>query len=159
MKMKIDQAIRIYADFLNMSWISIAKLIDTKNNKAGEISIYDWLQANWEILVERKVLNMDEHLEIYDEGADYNGESSRITDLQALPTHKIIVRIKNGSHVFDFLNDENVVLDNVTFDKLVGFKEGFYVMEPEFKYILLTDNNGLERVIALDDIEFGLEEL
>jgi len=58
------------------------------------------------------------------------------------------------------LNNEHVILENIVFEKIVGFKNGFYVIEPEFKYVLITDNNlGLERVITLDEVEFELERL
>ena len=126
----------------------------------SEDSINDWLQANWELLVERKVLKINEYLEVYGEGADYNGASSRITDSEALPNFKVIVKSKNGDSILDVLNNEQVILNNAAFDKIVGFKNGFYTLEPEFQFVLITDDNlGLERVVAIGDIEFELERL
>ena len=158
--MKIDIAINTFVNFLNSSWIIVSQLLFERDYTTDEDSTNDWLQANWELLVERKVLKVNEYLEIYGEGADYNGASSRIIDPEALPNFKIIVKTKNGNSILDVLNNEQVRFENVTFDKIVGFKNGFYTLEPEFKYVLITDDNlGLERVVAIDDIEFGLERL
>lgn len=60
----------------------------------------------------------------------------------------------------DVLNDEEVTLVNIDFNKLIGFKNGFYIMEPEFNFVLLDDKNtNTERVVRLNDIEFELEKL
>lgn len=158
--MDIDKAIRVFSDFLNSSWIIVSQLLLNRDYTSNEDSINDWLQANWELLVERKVLKVNEYLEVYGDGADYNGASSRITDPEALPNFKVIIKTKNGNSVLDILNNEQVRFENVTFDKIVGFKNGFYTLEPEFKYVLITDDNlGLERVVAMGDIEFALERL
>ncbi|SEA67499.1 hypothetical protein SAMN05192529_14412 [Arachidicoccus rhizosphaerae] len=158
--MDIDKAIRIFSDFLNNSWIIVSQLLLNRDYTSNEDSINDWLQANWELLVERKVLKVNEYLEVYGEGADYNGSSSRIVDPEALPNFKVVIKSRSGNKILDILNDEQVVLENLTFEKIVGFKNGFYTFEPEFKYVLLTDDNlGLERVIVLDDVVFELERL
>lgn len=158
--MEIDKAIKIFVDFLNSSWTIVYQLLLNRDYTSNEDSINDWLQANWELLVERKVLKVNEYLEVYGEGADYNGISSRITGSEALPNFKVIVKTKNGNSILDVLNNEQVRFENVTFNKIVGFKSGFYTLEPEFKYVLITDDNlELERVVAISDIEFELEKL
>lgn len=158
--MEIDKAIRTFVDFLNSSWIIVSQVLLNREYTSNEDSVNDWLQANWELLVERKVLKVNEYLEVYGEGADYNGTSSRIADPEALPNFKVIVKTKNGNNILDVLNNEQVRFEYATFDKIVGFKNGFYTFEPEFKYVLITDDNlGLERVVAIGDIEFGLERL
>jgi hypothetical protein len=158
--MNIDKAIRVFADFLNNSWIIVSQLLLDRNYTSNEDSVNDWLQANWELLVERNVLKVNEYLEVYGEGADYNGASSRIVDPEALPNFKVIVKSKTGSKILDVLNNEQIILENVTFEKIVGFKNGFYILEPEFKYVLITDDTlGLERVIVMEEVEFGLERL
>ncbi|HVI46753.1 MAG TPA: hypothetical protein VM802_17880 [Chitinophaga sp.] len=158
--MNIDKAIREFADFLNRSWSVAYPLLIDRDYTSDEDSINDWLQCNWEILVERKVLKLNEYLEVFGEGADFNGASSRITDPNALPNFKVIIRSNSKPGVYDVLNDEVVILKGVSFEKLVGFKDGFYTLEPEFKYVLIIDNDSeLERVIPLDGIEFDLERL
>jgi len=62
--------------------------------------------------------------------------------------------------VYDVLNEEEVRLVNTDFYKLIGFKNGFFIMEPEFNFVLLDDKNtSTERVVRLNDIEFELEKL
>lgn len=158
--MGIDNVIRTFVGFLNSSWIIVSQLLLNRDYTSNEDSINDWLQANWELLVERKILKVNEYLEVYGDGGDYNGASSRITDPDALPNFKVIVKTKNSNSILDILNNEQVRFEKAIFDKIVGFKNGFYTLEPEFKYVLITDDNlGLERVIAIDDIEFELEKL
>lgn len=154
--MGIDEAIRTFADYLNNSWETAFRLLVNRNYTSNEDSINDWFQANWELLVERKVLEINEYLEVYGDGADYNGASSRIANPDALPGFKVIVKAQNSDGVFDLLNNQHIKFENAIFDKVVGFKNGFYVIEPEFKYVLITDF-GLERVVKIDDVEFYLQ--
>ena len=156
--MEIDKAIRIFVNFLNSSWSIVSPLLINRDYTTNEDSINDWLQANWELLVERKVLKLNEYLEVYGDEADFNGDSSRITDPEALPNFKVVTKSRDGDKVLDILNNEQVSLGNITFEKLVGFKNGFYILEPEFKYVLVTDDDlGLERVFEMDQISFELE--
>ena len=158
--MTTDKAIRIFSDFLNSSWTIVNQLLIDRAYTSNENSLNDWLQSNWEFLVERKVLKINDYLEVYGNGADFNGTSSRITDPGAVANFKIKVISKNNKPVFDALNEEEVTLFNTDFNKLIGFKNGFYIMEPEFNFVLLDDKNtNTERVVGLNDIEFELETL
>lgn len=158
--MDLDKAIRVFSDFLNSSWIIVSQLLLNRDYTSNEDSINDWLQANWELLVERKVLRINEYLEVYGEGADYYGSSSRIADPEALPDFKVVAKSRSGNIILDILNNEQITLENLTFEKLVGFKNGFYILEPEFKYVLFTDDNfGLERVVKIEDVVFEFEKL
>jgi hypothetical protein len=89
--MEINKAVRVFASFLNASWDIVMPLLLERKYTTDESSISDWLQANWEILVEKKILKQNEYLETYSEGADYNGSSSRMNDIEALPTHTLRV--------------------------------------------------------------------
>lgn len=158
--MTIDNAVRVFANFLNCSWEIVNQLLIDREYTSNEDSVNDWLQSNWEFLVERKVLNINDYLEIYGDGADFNGASGRITDPNSVANFKVIVISKGNEPVYDLLNKEEVTLSNTEFDKLIGFKNDFYVLEPNFNFILLSDKRtGLERVVKMDDIEFALERL
>ncbi len=157
--MSIDQAIRIFATFLNCSIEKIKDLINNRNYTSDENSLNDWIQVNWEILVERKVLNLNEYIEVYGEGADFTGGSSRVSNSDALPNYKVIVNSKNGEFIFDVLNRENFCLRAGAFDKVVGFKNGFYSLEYDFDYVLLNDEQNVQRVFAINDVEFLLESI
>jgi hypothetical protein len=156
--MEIDKAIRIFSDFLNSSWGIVTPLLIDRSYTSDESSIGDWLQANWEILVEKKVLRQNEYLEIYSDGADYNGSSSRMSDIEAMPTHTF--RVFSDEEGVDILNNEIISSKaEFEFDRLVGFQNGFYVNLPPFNYVLLTDSSGMERVLSLDKITFELQHI
>mgnify|MGYP000073187604 FL=1 len=65
------------------------------------------MQANWELLVERKILPLNEYLEVYGDGADFNGISSRITDINIAATHYLSVFIHHGT---DLLTNEKIFI-------------------------------------------------
>lgn len=158
--MTIDASIKTFAQFLNKSWDVVQGLLKNRDYTTDNSSISDWIQANWELLVERKVLNINEYLEVYDEGADFYGGSSRITDMNALSTHKIVTKIKDRV-AFDVLNNQNISDEiELTFNRLVGFENNYYTEYPEFSYALLYDTAvSIERVICLDDIYFKIVKL
>lgn len=156
--MEINQTIRTFASFLNASWDIVVPLLSGREYTSDESSIGDWLQANWEILVEKKILKQNEYLEIYSDGADYNGASSRMNDIEALPTHNLTVFLNDKA--VDILNNETIFSkEELEFDRLVGFQDGFYINQPPFNYVLLIDNSGIERVLSLDQINFKLQRI
>lgn len=153
--MDIDKVIRVFSDFLNKSWGVIIPLLSDRSYTTEESSKSDWLQSNWEILVERKVLQLNEYLEVYGEGADFNGESSRITDIDSFPTHFVKVLVNNDK---DILNNSEIESSEYTFERLVGFRDGFYTDIPPFDFVLVQDEDiGIERVFLLEQIKFELQ--
>ena len=157
--MNITYAIRLFSSFLNATFNIVHPLIEERSYTSDEESINDWLQSNWELLIEKKILGKDEYFEVYGNGADFYGASSRITDMEALPTHKIVVKKGRYSIAKDVLNDETIQLDNnLIFDRLVGFEDGFYVIKSEFNHVLLNDQiHDKERVISLEGVEFEIQ--
>ena len=155
MSMNIDKAIRIFSDFLNRSWELIIPLLSDRSYTTDDSSKSDWLQSNWEILVERKVLQLNEYLEVYGCGADFNGGSSRITDIESAPTHFVKVIVDKEE---DILNNLKVERSEYTFELLVGFRDGFYTDIPPFDFVLVEDENiGTERVFLLEKVKFELQ--
>ena len=150
----LDSAIKSFAKFLNSSWDIVLPLLLNGSYTLDESSIGDWMQANWELLVERKLLAHNEYIEIYGAGADFNGASSRITDPEALPNFRISINSKNST-VYDYLSKKEITLQNCVFNELVSFKNDFYKTEPNFEYVLLDEKN-IERVLKLSDITFKL---
>lgn len=157
--MDIDKAIRIFSEFLNSCWENVLPSLENRTYTTNESSINDWLQANWELLVERKVLPLNEYLEIYGEGADFNGGSSRITDIQSIPQYSIKV-ISCCSDLVDLLNNTEVGNSELTFERLVGFENGFYIDNSPFNYVLTQDeSSGIERVFSIEKVKFELKPL
>jgi hypothetical protein len=157
--MVINNEIRAFSDFLNSCWDIVIPLLLGRPYSSDEGSIGDWLQVNWEILVEKKVLHQDEYLEIYGDGADFYGASSRMTDIEASPTFSIKV-VLNNEGIIDLLNNELISNLEFAFDRLVGFKDGFYINAPPFNYVLIQDDSmGIERVLPLRSVKFELKLL
>lgn len=153
--MDIDKAIRIFSDYLNKSWEVVTPLLLDRSYTTDDGSKGDWLQCSWELLVERKVMKINEYLEIYGEGADFHGESSRITDEDMLPTHSVSIIVKDGK---DILNSFQIKNSKFNFDRLVGFSEKYYTDFAPFNFVLIRDESvGVERVFSISDIKFELK--
>ena len=157
--MNLDTAIRHFAKFINDSWEAAIPLLEGRDYTTDETSIADWLQSNWEILVERKVLKLNQYLDVYGEGADFNGSSSRVTDMGSLPNYAIKVKSRLDKKILDFLNNKKILINNNNFVEFVSFKNGFYQKRPKFNYVLLEDDIGIERVVLIEEVEFELEEI
>lgn len=152
--MTTDHAIRLFADFLNKSWDTVQPLLLNRLYTTNDSSKDDWLQANWEILVERKILPVNEYLEPYGNGADFYSMYSRITDIKSNPTHKINIAVVNR---IDILNNIKIENCEYSFNRLVGFENGFYTDRAPFNFILIEDEKlGIERVFTLEDVKFKI---
>jgi len=148
---------KIFMEFLNSTWDLVNPLIvDRFYTCSDEDSYSDWIEANWEMLVEKKLLNLDEYLEPYGSGADIYGASDRITEPENGSTHRVIINSLNGDEVYDFLNEEFITLNNNIFYEFVSFRSGFYFRNPEFNHVLFYDNKGEERVIKVDNVKYSL---
>lgn len=158
--MDIDVAIRVFVNFINNSLMGVRPLLIDRDYTSDESSLNDWLQSNWELLVERKVLKLNEYLEVLGDGADFNGISSRITDPNAVATFKVQLQSRLGADVYDVLNNEMISLDQTTLVAFVGFVNGYYSMESEVKFVLINEGKGnLERVVSIDDVVFQLSKI
>jgi hypothetical protein len=153
----VNEKIKGFANFLNTSLADVNALIENQ-----EDFLMDWMQASWELLVERSLLSTNEFLEIYGVGADLYGSSSRVTEKNAVPTHKIVMFSSNeNNYVLDLLSNQNVEIKNtMVFEEFVSFTNGFYSNKPSFDCILATEIDvAQERVFCIQDIEFKLEKI
>jgi hypothetical protein len=150
----VDKIIRIFVDFLNASWNIVDPLTSGREYSSDEASRNDWLQANWEILIERKILPLNSYLDVYGEGADFNGQSSRITDPACVSSHYISILVSKS---VDLLNDQMIIDDRYILDEFVSFSGGFYKVCSPFKHVLIYDKQTrCERVFAISDVKFEL---
>ena len=147
-----------FRDFISNNWEFISVLDARDESDALRI---DWLQANWEMIVEQQLQIPPIILEVYGDGAD-NGKSSRIQSAEQLPTHRVICEPLRGSTYFDLLKDTSVDAgsDKLWFDRFVNFgKDGWYYEEPPFEQALCFDSNQTEVVVNLKDIKFKVQSL
>ena len=129
------QAMLNFSLFLNQCW-EIAEWF-LKRNTSTNFDYDDWLQANWEILVETKICEPNQFLQFYGEGGNCYDEFSRITYYQKLPTHKIICELTEAS-TFDFYNNKEVKkLDSYTFNSFLNISNTVAYYKPPFDYVEL----------------------
>lgn len=133
--MTLSVALMKYVDFINKS---LPLLEDYFKNQQNYL-LDDWLQANWEIIVEAP-LNV--FLEPYGDGADCNGASSRVWEPAKLPTHKLMCRSSHTGKI-------------VKFDRFARIGSGSLTMELPWNCAISEENEP----ILLKEIDFFLEKI
>ena len=131
----MNNVLKDYANLLCLYWSAVKKL---ESSDTTESFKNDWLQANWELIVERQLGGFDLYLEAYGDGADCNGESSRVLFPKKQATHNIILSPKNEDKIYGFLGEGDIdnTFGEVIFQRFVTIKEnGWYYEEPPFDMI------------------------
>ena len=125
-----------FAHFLDTSWPAMQPAFD--DDKTSTLQI-DWLQENWELIVEGGLLPIRVTLRPYGDGADCNGTSSRILYPERAETHRIVLEAKQGSTLFDHLGKSTIEATKraIVFDRFVSLSaDGWYHERPPFTHIL-----------------------
>jgi len=148
-KMETDSVIRNFQNFLMNSWRSVA---DTLTDDA---TLSDWMQANWEILVESLLCPKEnEYLAVYGDGADCNGVSSRVWKPNVVATHQICVKLKDNA--VDQISGERISVrqtDQIIFDQFVSWDGKQYGSDMPFDHALLSLTER-DLIIACDALIF-----
>ena len=138
--MNVDEIVRNFQRFLEASWQSVESALPL--TEEGEHFRLDWLQANWEILVEAVISpGGTSVLEFYGEGAECNGASSRVWKPDAEATHQICcVFPKDGSEVTDLVTEgKSIEPQDLDF---FGFgtpeRERHQFLHPPFNVVVLN---------------------
>ena len=156
MAISITSKIEDFAKFLNVSWALVEDII---KGEFEEDTQDDWFQVNWELLVERE-LGVEIFLEVYGNGADCYGASSRITFNEKAATHFITCKSNNGQPLTDLLSKKQLLNknNNLIFDRLVTMTDdGWYAESSPFSQVLCRIG-GDEVILNLEDLEFSLSE-
>ncbi len=156
--MNVTRVVLDYRNFLNASWDSFISFYrySSKENLGESTFIEeitnDWLQANWEILVESSITGVNEFLENYGNGADCNGASGRVIYPDKSPTHRIYCKKNPNSiclNVFtgkEISEEELKVLSFVKFSALS--EDGLWYKDmPPFDHILLSHPTEVDDVL------------
>ena len=103
---EITSSVLGFREFLNLSWPVGKRLLAS----SSEETVGDWLQANWEILVEApwRERMPGGFLEPYGDGADCNGASSRVWLPDAIPTHRVICTHEKTDQFHDVLTNKTI---------------------------------------------------
>lgn len=150
----VNLGVRLFAKFIEDNWRCVEDLLKLSGNKTSILS--DWMQSNWEILVENLLCHTNEYLDIYGDGADCNEKSSRVFMPTALPTHEIYCQGKEpDKKIKDFLSQELIEIKDKTFNRFISWDGKRYSDAPPLKYVLL-ENDDDEFIVALEDVKFNI---
>ncbi|PIE47462.1 MAG: hypothetical protein CSA42_03415 [Gammaproteobacteria bacterium] len=151
----LKEKLTSFSNMLSCVWGNLSFFIDT--DSTGSLKM-DWLQANWELLIESQC-GENVFLEVYGDGADCNGSSSRVLYPNKLPTHKIICKSET-TNIHDVLNDIYLNdVDEFVFDRFVSIgNDGWYYESPPFDKVLIFQK-GVERVIEFNKLEFLVQRI
>jgi len=132
----INNLLTQFSNLLVLYWEIL--LLLAKEDSSGSLKD-DWLQANWELIVEGLLDDRNIVLEVYGDGADCNGESSRVLYPDRQATHRLICKSLDSKYVYDALNEQSldITQDDIIFDRFVSIGEdGWYYELPPFDKIL-----------------------
>jgi len=147
-------AVRLFQSFLQESWDSAQEFLGKSEETVGLVD--DWLQANWELLVEAAVCpEPGQFLEFYGEGADCNGASSRVWMPEAQPTHRIYCVPKEGGAVLDVLTAEPIAMNRWAFGQLVNWDGERYGQGKPFDHVLLEHRDEIA-IVSCADVAFEI---
>lgn len=132
--MTLEQALINFREFLLLNH-------EFSSSVLLEQLLADWLQANWEIIVEGTLHGsglVDSVIDIYGDGADCNGVSSRVSMPNLFPTHSIHVEPNFILHSFGTLRDNG------------------YLQVPPFDYVKAENPKGGEIIKPLSEVVFSI---
>ena len=135
--MNITEAVNIFRNNISHSWSDVGRLLSGYDG-----GIDDWLQANWESIVESHIYSLTGEpifLEVYGSGADCNPKSSRHCLPEKKPTHFVrgIERPRSVSH--RVVSNSHLV--TLHLDQFGTLYEGIFFPRPPFDYAKLRDGN------------------
>ncbi len=148
----ITDHIRKFRDFLNVCWPHVDDLMEDHDWDDDGNFIDDWLQVNWEFLVERELLESHGFLTPFSL-LDFQ---KRITYPEQLPTYTVIA--KSTKNVFDFRG--KILPPTHTF-RLFSFlshtERGIGLYPPFDLANVLDENTQQETIVRFIDVRFYLD--
>ena len=134
--MSVRAALENFRKLLIVYWETINKILPCDNYETFKD---DWLQANWELIVEGFLGDSDFVLLQYGDGADVYGTSSRVLFPDRAYNHLFICCPRPGEPVRDCLGGHmiNSQANEIVFDRFVSMgDDGWYHETPPFDMIL-----------------------
>lgn len=159
--MKVDDALLAFLTVLRTSWTSVKDCLVA----AGwdDSASADWVQANWEMIVEAAVSrDVSTVLQVYADGADCNGGSSRVWRPEVAPTHRILCLAK-ATPVVEMISGKpvNFPPEGLPLDEFVALTSDWFERCPPFDCVLLSDGDADARpvVVRVMDVTFACSPL
>lgn len=149
-----------FQKFMIHCWKDLDDIMDKHDWDNDGTFTNEWLQANWEFLVERQLLKKN--------GGELRSFGSYLSELRisrpnASPTHEIICLPKNHTSLYDDKTKEPLPADKrLIFYIFLKKMDGSYGLYPPFNYAGVFTIQGKKRVrhiIAVDSINFFLVKI
>ncbi|MGH1335927.1 MAG: hypothetical protein ACRBFS_07345 [Aureispira sp.] len=155
----IEQVVLGFRDFLKVAWPAFLKQLEQIPVSKQEDCIDDWLQVNWELLVETAICEPLQYLWPYGSGGNANGISDRILFSEGVITHAVVCYPKVGEHFFNAFDNQLVRADLCIWEKFASLSTNkqHYIDGPPFDYVLLSREYNELIIVAVKDVVFKLE--
>lgn len=157
METNITNTINHFIEFLNINWDDLnnkIKGIEYKDEWQKRDLLCDWLQFNWELLVESFICKNDEYLISYGTGAECNKGSDRVRFPKKKVSHKIICKSKTNTLPKDYLSNNLMLPEDKEFYKFVSYNGDFYSDSAPFDFTLMQDDLGEYYLFKNEEIIF-----
>lgn len=153
---RLEVAIEAFRRLLRDSWVAVNQVAD--DHAEGERSEFlaNWMQANWEFLVESHVFWGDKKctLDPYGDGAETGTPGSRIQGTDTEPTHAVAIRNRGSEPLFDALTGNSISQsDEIVFDRFAASsKDGWFIEAPPFNWAVgyIKEREVLVEVVQAD---------
>ncbi len=152
--LEVTHQINYFRNFLIAAWPFLDKMMKNHDWDSDVGFTHDWIQANWEFLVERELLGSTKRLFPL-------GWSKRVTDQKSTVTHKVICQVEKSLE----LRDWNKKTLNYQGEELLpgGFCSPYditYGLYPPFDYVnLYTLDRKKLYIIPFDNCKFYLQPI
>ena len=156
--MGIRERILLFSEFLRLSWEPVVKLIQEDEIEKLEESqrLADWLQANWEQMVELPLLGRGHFLQSYGHGADLFGMSDRVMEPSAHNDLIVHVYPMTGDSLRDITTQKPIDAFPLEFYALATRKDRFWFLEPPFDHVVCLMGQQ-ECLFNIEDVDFRIE--
>lgn len=133
---EITHQINLFREFLIASWPFLDKLMKNHDWDNDVNFTEDWVEANWELLVEREILG---------KGATITplsiSENQRVFNKGIEPNYSVVTLLPN--EMYD-LHSKKIITNNISY-RLIGFctslERGGFGLYPPFDVAILTNDN------------------
>ena len=143
--MPVNNLIINFHGFLVACWPNISKVLEQLDWDESPYFLDNWMQANWELIVEEQALESGRLLVPY----GYNSSPRcRYTCKDGKLTHRVICRKKGQLE------------SRYNFLCFVSKENGVFKVEPPFDFISVEDVENGERLrLAFDEVHFSIEKM
>lgn len=143
--MSINQLIVNFHSFLIACWPNILEIMEQLNWDDSPYFLDNWMQANWELIVEQQALESGHLLVPY--GYD-SSSGCRYTSKDEKLTHRVKCKKKGQLE------------SRYNFLCFVSKSNGAFKIEPPFDFIDVEDYKTGDRLsLAFDEVDFSVEKI